>query len=456
MTKRLESWKEIAAHFGRRVRTVQRWEKEEGLPVHRHAHRLRGTVHALPEELDRWWASRTVSPAGDSDELAGEVSRADAPLAPRAGAAGSGTAARPSVSRARVLLASLAAGLAGVAIAASMLTRWLAASPAAAAPDDAASPRVLEARYLIHRGSAGEVERALALCSSEIARIEADPRAGRAEKAAAHECVAHGALARARMGRGSLPDGLLRATAEAETAHALDPRRADAVAIAAWAGYIREWNAPASEAAYRRAIALDPSAGLAHHGLAHLLSSRGRHDESIAELRRAQRAQPLSAALNDDGCWFFYRARRYAEGITEAERALTLEPQRPGALQCILNARSARGEHPAARDAAVTILRTLGDPAAESIAAAPAEEALRRFDRRMLERLEERRGSIALPSAPYAFLYAELGDRDRALAWLERGLTDHDPVLLVVRVHPAFDSLRGDPRLEPLLRRAGV
>ncbi len=433
MHNRLESWKEIAAHFGRRIRTVQRWEKEEGLPVRRHAHRLRGTVYALPDELDRWWASRAVPPAGDPDEPAPSPPAAVSPrFLP--------------LPRPRALFASLAAGLAALVLAAGLWTRWLAASPAAPAPDDAASPRVLEARYLLHRGSAAEVERAVALCSAEAGRIDADPRAKPPEKAAIHECLAHGALA----------DGLLKATAEAEIAHALDPRRADSVAIAAWAGYIRDWNAPAAEAGYRRAIALDPAAGLPHHGFAHFLSSRGRHDESIAELRRAQRAQPLSAALNDDGCWFFYRARRYSEGITEAERALTLEPQRPGALQCILTARAARGEHAAARDAAVTILRTLGDSAAEVIAAAPPEEAMLRFDRRMLERLDERRASLALPATPYALLYGEIGDRDRALAWLERGLADHDPILLLVRIHPAFDSLRGDPRLEPLLRRAGV
>jgi hypothetical protein len=57
---------------------------------------------------------------------------------------------------------------------------------------------------------------------------------------------------------------------------------------------------------------------------------------------------------------------------------------------------------------------------------------------------------------PFAMLYAQLGERDHAIGWLERALADHDPVLLLVRVHPYFDSLRGDPRLEPLLRRAGV
>ena len=52
------SWKEIAQHFGREVRTVQRWEKEERLPIHRHAHQRRASVYAYPEELDAWWRER--------------------------------------------------------------------------------------------------------------------------------------------------------------------------------------------------------------------------------------------------------------------------------------------------------------------------------------------------------------------------------------------------------------
>ncbi len=55
---RLDSWKEIAAYLGRGVRTVQRWEREEGLPVHRLAHEKRGNVYARREELAAWWESR--------------------------------------------------------------------------------------------------------------------------------------------------------------------------------------------------------------------------------------------------------------------------------------------------------------------------------------------------------------------------------------------------------------
>ena len=52
---RLDSWKEIAAHFGRSVRTVQNWERSEGLPVHRHRHKKLGSVYALRTELHMWW-----------------------------------------------------------------------------------------------------------------------------------------------------------------------------------------------------------------------------------------------------------------------------------------------------------------------------------------------------------------------------------------------------------------
>ena len=58
--KLLDSWKEIAAYLSRDVTTVQRWEKREGMPVHRHLHDKRGSVYALPEELDAWIHSRNL------------------------------------------------------------------------------------------------------------------------------------------------------------------------------------------------------------------------------------------------------------------------------------------------------------------------------------------------------------------------------------------------------------
>ena len=58
----LDSWKEIASYLGRDVTTVQRWEKREGMPVHRHLHDKRGSVYALGSELDAWLQSRRPRP----------------------------------------------------------------------------------------------------------------------------------------------------------------------------------------------------------------------------------------------------------------------------------------------------------------------------------------------------------------------------------------------------------
>jgi Tol biopolymer transport system component len=63
---RLDSWKEIAAYLNRDVTTVQRWEKREGMPVHRHLHDRLGSVFASRTELDSWARSRNLRAAAEN------------------------------------------------------------------------------------------------------------------------------------------------------------------------------------------------------------------------------------------------------------------------------------------------------------------------------------------------------------------------------------------------------
>ena len=76
---RLDSWKEIAAYLNRDATTVQRWEKREGMPVHRHLHDRMGSVYAYRAELDAWTRSRNLRAAQDNENNA---SPAPAPAAP--------------------------------------------------------------------------------------------------------------------------------------------------------------------------------------------------------------------------------------------------------------------------------------------------------------------------------------------------------------------------------------
>src|SRR6266852_4169674 len=73
--RRLESWKEIAAYLGRDVTTVRRWEKREGLPVHRLHHSKLGSVYAYTKELDAWRDERAPTDARDAPD-AHQVSEA--------------------------------------------------------------------------------------------------------------------------------------------------------------------------------------------------------------------------------------------------------------------------------------------------------------------------------------------------------------------------------------------
>ena len=80
-TGRLDSWKEIAAYLKRNVTTVRRWEKQEGLPVHRHLHHRRDSIYAYTTELDIWQRGRqnhlpengaldAMMPAGEDGSIA--------------------------------------------------------------------------------------------------------------------------------------------------------------------------------------------------------------------------------------------------------------------------------------------------------------------------------------------------------------------------------------------------
>src|SRR5215469_10601677 len=80
--ERLDSWKEIATYLDRDVTTVQRWEKREGMPVHRHLHDKRGSVYALTKELDLWKQSRRLTDAIAENQPEAETPTESSPIDP--------------------------------------------------------------------------------------------------------------------------------------------------------------------------------------------------------------------------------------------------------------------------------------------------------------------------------------------------------------------------------------
>jgi Tol biopolymer transport system component len=125
---RLESWKAIAAYMGRGVTTVQRWEREEGLPVRRHAHSTRGSVFAFRREIEAWRSGREAMGLPTLPAAAG------APAAPVTTASDDtgAEAAAPARRRPTGTIAAASAGMA--AIVALSAAAWWPAPRATAAP----------------------------------------------------------------------------------------------------------------------------------------------------------------------------------------------------------------------------------------------------------------------------------------------------------------------------------
>ena len=67
--ERLDSWKEIASYMRRSIRCVQRWERNEGLPILRHPHAKGSSVYSFRQELDRWWHGTGNRDYGASDRV---------------------------------------------------------------------------------------------------------------------------------------------------------------------------------------------------------------------------------------------------------------------------------------------------------------------------------------------------------------------------------------------------
>ena len=134
---RLDSWKEIAAYLGRDVTTVQRWEKREGMPVHRHLHDKRGSVYAVPAELDSWRDSRKLRLEQEEPEIAPDSAPPPPPVT-----------ARRAPARLHLWLA-----LAGLAVLAALAIAFFMARGRA---DRAAAPKIRSLAVLPLKNLSGD------------------------------------------------------------------------------------------------------------------------------------------------------------------------------------------------------------------------------------------------------------------------------------------------------------
>jgi len=244
--------------------------------------------------------------------------------------------------------------------------------------------------------------------------------------------------------------------AAARKALELDPELVEARVLLADA-LQKNWQWPEAEAEYKQAIALSPSDAGAHASFSYWFLCQGRTQEALSWARRAQELDPLALHGIEVG-WILFHARRYDEAIRELRTVLTIEPESPMALWFLGFALIGAEQF----DEAIRTLEkaaSLSDrsPAVLGVLARAYAHGGRRVEAlQVVAELRQRMQKGYVPAAAFLNAYLGLGDTEQAFAWLERAAKERSNIMQFLKVHPFFDSLRGDPRFAQYLRRANL
>lgn len=248
-----------------------------------------------------------------------------------------------------------------------------------------------------------------------------------------------------------------RARAAAERALELDPDHGEAHALLAWTFASYYWDTPAADSLFRQALDLAPNSALVHRAYARYLRNQGRLDEALAEIRKARKLDPLFAFSHVEEGLIHYMARDYERAIEQYELLLRIAPEYRHVHTFIGLAETQWGRY----DEALAAFSRV-DPAGESPVAIAARGYIYgrtgRPDeaRQMLDRLTGGRGQSPVVDMQRAVVHLGLGEHDRALDLLERGLEEPTWHMRLLKVEPFHDPIRHEPRFQAILRRVGL
>ena len=225
----------------------------------------------------------------------------------------------------------------------------------------------------------------------------------------------------------------------------------------AWVLLIHEWDWEGAKRELKRALEVSPSYTTAHQCLGHYFSYMGRHEESLACVKRTLDLDPQSLIMNSNASFMFYLAGQFELARDQALKTIEIDEhfappylalgwaqehmgRLSEALAALNKAVELSGGSPLSRGALGRALAISGDQAkARSIAME-------------LTRLRE---TCYVPAYCLSFLYAGLRDTGQTLGWLETACEERSAWAVVTKVDPKFAEIRTEPRFQELLGRIG-
>ena len=251
-------------------------------------------------------------------------------------------------------------------------------------------------------------------------------------------------------------ENMPRARAAALKAVALDNSLAAGHMALAYIDLNYDWNFAEAERESKRALELDPNLATARNFYARELVISGRTDEALVQVKHALELQPYAGL--DYPVWVFYLAHRYNDALELAQKMLAINPNFSwGRCLLALNYEQLGKEKEAAEEyLQFEMLWGSSPQRIKGLREGLARSGAKGFWQASLEDYLRTAKSTYAPPVLVAGVYMRLGDKARALQWLEKGYQERDDLMIDLNVDPVFDAIRSEPRFQDLVRRAGL
>jgi Tfp pilus assembly protein PilF len=466
---RLVGWKEIAAYLGKTDRTVKRWGKNRGLPIHRVPGVAKTSVYAYPAELD-WWLESASAAEPDMEESFVPAAVPAPAIEAQAANPDAGTSHAAWNSRWKWPMALGMLVLAGVAL--DVATHLAVGAPATGdirrlfpgsvstsvssrpfAVSDAekreAQNFYVHGRYEWNQRTPDSLNRALDNFTQAIVH---DPSYAQADVGLAETYD----LLRE---YSTMPDNeaYSRGVAAARRAVELDDSLADAHRALAFAEMYGTWDFTGAEKEFRRAIELNPKDPEVRRWYANAIGVSGRFAESLDQMDKALALDPTSDATLADKGMMLHLAGRTEEGVELLKEVERSAPEFRSPHDYLMRISLERRDYPAFLIEGEKTAESMNDPVLGDIVQAARAGYSRNGEQGLLHELytkqKEHYKAGELAATTLAETCVLMGKKEEAEHLLEEAYAHHEAEVLACLSHPNLLTLKDEPRYRALVRK---
>jgi tetratricopeptide (TPR) repeat protein len=244
----------------------------------------------------------------------------------------------------------------------------------------------------------------------------------------------------------------------ADQALKLDSSLAEAHSAAGFIKLVYDWDWDGSEREFQKALELNPNESGIHDEYATLLEAIGRTDEAILETNKARELDPLSLLISRNDGRAYYYARQYDRAIQIWQETAEMDRSFPAVNNWLTWVYEANGKYGEAIEADLKQQAIFG-MSAESMQSLRQAYETGGWSAYWQKSLELHEGQIKDPFGDrYEImqLYRRVHRTDEVFAWLNKACDERSVWMIWLKVDPALDSLRSDPRYARLMQRVGL